>query len=141
MRKLIYVCSPYRGAPPHTLAKSDANLAKTKDYCKYVIAHGGIPIAPHLYLSPLLDDKVKSEREVGMAMGMELLMLCTELWQFGDTVTAGMVAELDLARRLCIPVMVIDVPTGGKQKVEVEREIRKYWQDKKAKRAGRANAG
>jgi hypothetical protein len=86
-RKLIYICSPLAG-------DIDNNIKKAIGYCKKAINEGKIPIAPHVYLTRILDDTIPGERETGMTYGMELLKLCDELWVFGSPST-GMKKEIE----------------------------------------------
>ena len=43
-----------------------------------------------------------------MAVGRAFLAVCDEVWQWGATVSAGMAAELDLAKELGIPIKVFN---------------------------------
>lgn len=85
--KLIYVCSPLRG-------DIENNIEKAKQYCKYVVRQGHIPIAPHVMLDGILNDSVDSERDMALSMGQELVRKCDELWWFGDRISDGMAAEI-----------------------------------------------
>ncbi|MEG1863637.1 MAG: ASCH/PUA domain-containing protein [Oscillospiraceae bacterium] len=96
-QKLIYVCSPLRG-------NIEKNIARAKEYCRSVIIAGYVPLAPHVALNGVLDDNKPAERETALALGLELLQRCNELWVFGSVVSMGMAAEIDLAQRLNIPV-------------------------------------
>ena len=93
---LIFVCSPYRG-------DVDAHVKCARRYCRYVVKQGGIPFAPHLLFTQFLDDSKATERRKGILMGAEMLKLCDELWVFGEP-SAGMQAEIDLAKHMGIPV-------------------------------------
>jgi hypothetical protein len=90
--KTIYVCSPLRG-------DIRGNIEKAKRYCRHIAVCGDIPIAPHVYCTQFLDDTRESERKIGMTIGLELLKICDELWAFGDRVSEGMAAEIEIARR------------------------------------------
>jgi len=94
---LVYVCSPYRGNPPHSDEKRRRNLEKTVDYCIEVVEAGYTPVAPHLYFSAFLNDNSAEGRERGMKMGQQMLHACMELWVFGDEISEGMQAEIDFA--------------------------------------------
>ena len=74
---------------------------------------GVIPIAPHLYFSSYLDDRIPEERAAGMEMGLQILKRCDELWVFG-TPTEGMKAEIKLAKNLNIPILYIPEETINK---------------------------
>ena len=63
---------------------------------------GRIPIAPHIYLPQFISEE--TEREKAMAINMELLRLCGELWVFGDVISEGMRKEITRAREIGIPV-------------------------------------
>lgn len=104
--KKVYICSPLRG-------DIEANIARARDYCREAILfHNVIPIAPHIYFTEFLDDRVKAERSLGMKGGIELLRYCDELWVFGATHTEGMNEEIKLAKALNIPIFNIANPEG-----------------------------
>lgn len=93
---LVFICSPYRG-------DIEANIQNARAYCSLASSRGCIPFAPHLLFTQFLDDAKADERKMGMYMGAEMLRLCDELWAFGEP-TEGMIAEMELAERLGIPV-------------------------------------
>ena len=100
--KRVYICSALRG-------DIEGNIAKAADYCRWaMVTHGVLPIAPHIYFTQFLDDTVPAERKIGMNAGLELLKDCDELWYFGDRVTQGMVAEINMAQKLGIAVKYVD---------------------------------
>lgn len=86
-RKLVYICSPLRG----NVIKNKNNA---KRYCKQAIKQGVIPIAPHIYFTQFLNDKIEKERKIGMESAIELLKICDELWVFGKP-SAGMQKEIE----------------------------------------------
>lgn len=98
--KLVYVASPLRG-------DYDRNMELARQYCKHVIDNGFIPYAPHLLFTQFMDDTIPEERATGMAMGIEMLKRCDELWVFGETISEGMAAEIELAKELDIPIHYI----------------------------------
>lgn len=96
--KKVYICSPCRG-------DYENNIQRAKEYSRAAAAKGCIPITPHIYLTQFMDDTVPTERELGLKMGRELVLMCDELWAFGlDCPTAGMAAEIELARERGLPV-------------------------------------
>ena len=113
-RPVIFVCSPYRG-------DTETNTQNARRYCRLVMEQGGIPFAPHLLFTQFLDEENVAERRQGLRMGMEMLRLCDELWAFGlDCPTAGMAAEIELARERGIPVLngfkaISEIPEAEKQ--------------------------
>ncbi|HCA29901.1 MAG TPA: DUF4406 domain-containing protein [Ruminococcaceae bacterium] len=97
----IFVCSAFRG-------DTDDNIRKTKEYCRWIVKEcGAIPIAPHLLFPQFLNDNNEEERQLGINMGLELLVDCNELYYFGDRVTQGMATEINKAQEMHIPVHYI----------------------------------
>lgn len=89
-RPLVYICSPFSGDVP-------GNTKKAIRYSRFAVDSHAIPIAPHL-LFPLFMDE-ETERDLAMFMDMVILGRCEELWVFGGTVSVGMKAEIDKAKR------------------------------------------
>lgn len=96
-KPLIYICSPLKGDVKR-------NIEKANYYARYAYSQGYIPIAPHTIFTQFLDDANPKERKDGMAMGLELLERCAELWVFGTTVSKGMRREIDHARKKGIKI-------------------------------------
>ena len=103
--KKVYICSRYRADDRHSV---EDNVERALFACTYAATKGYAPYAPHLYLPQCLDDNDPTERELGLAIGRDFLKICDELWQWGATVSAGMAAELALAKELGIPVKVFN---------------------------------
>ena len=89
--KFVYICSPYRNNPR-------ANVMRARNYCKFAVTRGKIPLAPHLYFPQFMSET--AERDKAMRMNFELLKLCGELWVFGDEITEGMAAEIARAKKV-----------------------------------------
>ena len=110
--KKVYICSPCRGDYTN-------NIQRAKEYSRTAAMQGCIPITPHIYLTQFMDDTVPAERELGLSIGRELVLMCDELWAFGlDCPTAGMAAEIELARERGIPVLngfkvISEIPETG----------------------------
>ena len=90
-RPTVYICSPYAG-------DVKANVANARKYCRFAVAEGYIPLAPHLLFPQFLNDSNPVEREMGMHFGNVLMGICRELWVFGDEVSKGMDKEIRRAR-------------------------------------------
>lgn len=99
--KKVYVCSPLKAYGYNTTYQNQENAKK---YCRFVAEAGALPIAPHIYCTEFLKDDIPEERELGMNMGLELLMSCRELWVFGDHISDGMAKEIELAAAKQMPV-------------------------------------
>ena len=89
--RFAYICSPYRDNPR-------VNVMRARQYCRFAVIKGRIPIAPHLYFPQFMSEE--REREKAMDMNFELLKLCGEVWVFGDKITEGMAMEIERARKV-----------------------------------------
>ena len=47
---LVYICSPYSG-------DVKTNTEKAKDYCRFAVEKGNVPIAPHLLFPQFMDEE------------------------------------------------------------------------------------
>ena len=90
-RPLVYICSPYAGD-----VERNVNMARV--YSRFAVRNTCIPIAPHLLCPQYLDEE--TERWLGLKMGIVFMGKCEEVWVFGDTVSEGMAAEIERARKL-----------------------------------------
>ena len=91
-RPIVYICSPYSG-------DVEAHTAAAQRYCRFAVDSGCIPVAPHLLFPQFLDDADPDERELGLFFGNALMSKCSEVWVFGETISTGMIAEIDRAKR------------------------------------------
>lgn len=91
-RPLVYVASAYSG-------DVTTNTEKAKQYCRFAMEQGQIPLAPHLMFPQFMNDDDPTERELAIFMDVILLGKCDELWVFGDTISAGMSIEIDVAKK------------------------------------------
>lgn len=94
-RPIIYVCSPYAG----DVLK---NTKKARDYCRYVLKKGGLPLAPHLLFPQFMED-----RELALYLDTILVRHSVELWAFGGKITEGMKTEMDYAKKKSKPIRII----------------------------------
>lgn len=95
--KKVYICSPCRG-------DYENNIQRAREFSRAAVMQGCIPITPHIYLTQFVDDTIPAERELGLTIGRELVLMCDELWAFGiDCPTAGMAAEIELFAREAAP--------------------------------------
>ena len=49
--RFVYICSPYRDSPR-------VNIMRARQYCKFAVSRGRIPIAPHLYFPQFISDEI-----------------------------------------------------------------------------------
>ena len=90
-RPIVYICSPYAGAV-------DTNVENARRYSRFAVDNGYIPIAPHLLFPQCLNDRNPKERQLGLFFGNALMSKCSEVWVFGDRISAGMEGEIKRAR-------------------------------------------
>lgn len=91
-RPMVYVCSPFSG-------DTRKNTEAARKYSRFAVEQGYIPIAPHLLFPQFLNDNDLMERELGLHFGNVLMSHCSEVWVFGEIISAGMDAEIRRARR------------------------------------------
>jgi len=90
-RPLVYICSPYSG-------DIETNVEAAKKYSRLAVDKGCIPLTPHLLFPQFLDDDIPEERELGLFFGNILMSKCSEVWVFGERISAGMESEIKRAR-------------------------------------------
>ena len=130
-RLRIYVCSPYRPRmEPPELAKRELadNIDRAKTACRLVAELGAIPICSHLFCTQFLDDSIASEREQGRRIGLEMLKDADELWCFSEYISEGMMAEIQEASRLGLPIRMFCETTGLLGKV-LKRVVSDLYSD------------
>lgn len=96
-RPLVYICSPYSG-------DVQCNTERTRQFCRFVLDQGQIPLAPHLMFPQFMDDENQEERELALFMDIVLMGKCQELWVLGDTISKGMGIEIEKAKKRRQPV-------------------------------------
>lgn len=107
MRKKIFICSPFRG-------DVEGNSAKAAEFCRRAYEEGNLPIAPHLLFPQFLKEDSLKERADGIAMGLELLLGCDEMWVFGEA-TEGMEQEIRFAVEHGIHIWFKENAEGGSE--------------------------
>lgn len=92
-RPIVYICSPY------SHGCININIENARKYSRFAVDRHYMPITPHIYFAQFMDDTVFEERETALFMNFVLMSKCVELWVFGDTISAGMKAEIERAER------------------------------------------
>ena len=100
-KKLIYIASPYAG-------DVEKNTGFAIHACRFCIAQGHTPVAPHLLYTRMLDDNDPAQREIGLNLGQQILRRCDELWVCGSRISNGMAAEIAEAENLGIPIKRVE---------------------------------
>lgn len=91
-RPVVYICSPYSG-------DTEKNVENARRYSRFAVDRHYLPITPHIYFTQFMDDNVPEERNTAIFMNWVLMSKCVELWVFGETISSGMKAEIDRAKR------------------------------------------
>ena len=73
-------------------------MEAAKRYSRLAVDKGCIPLTPHLLFPQFLDDDIPEERELGLFFGNILMSKCSEVWVFGERISAGMESEIKRAR-------------------------------------------
>ena len=89
-RPLVYICSPFLG-------DIEGNTQRARDYSRFAVDQGAVPLAPHLLLPQFMSEK--TERDLALFMDMVFLGRCEQLWVFGKNISSGMAAEIDKAKQ------------------------------------------
>ena len=89
-RPLVYICSPFSG-------DIERNTQRARDYSRFAVDQGAVPLAPHLLLPQFMSEK--TERDLALFMDMVFLGRCEQLWVFGKNISSGMAAEIDKAKQ------------------------------------------
>lgn len=103
--KKVFISSPYRGDVEH-------NTRMARAYSRMAYEEGCIPVAPHLLFPQFLNENDEVERAACIAMGLELMLDCDEMWAFG-TATEGMEQEIRFAVEHGKHVWFKEPPEGG----------------------------
>ena len=90
-RPIVYICSPYSG-------DVETNVDAARQYSRFAVEQGYIPVAPHLLFPQFLNEESPKERQLGLFFGNALMSKCSEVWVFGDHISPGMEAESRRAR-------------------------------------------
>lgn len=101
-RPLVFICSPFAGDVPR-------NTQRTRDFCKFAVDMGAIPLAPHLLYPQFMDDTNKEQRSLGLFFGFVLMGKCDELWVCGGQISKGMKMEIMKARLRGLPIKFINM--------------------------------
>lgn len=96
-KPLVFICSPFAG-------KMQRNIQRARGYSRFAVQNNYIPIAPHLLFPQFIDDTDKSERSLGIFMGLVLMSKCNEVWVFGSRVSSGMATEIKKAKQRRLPI-------------------------------------
>lgn len=103
--KIVYIAHPIGGDVVENIQNVLDIVKKINLGQKYVV-----PFAPYVTDVLALDDDKPEEREIGLRNCYHILssLKIDELWLYGPRVTAGMLAEVELALEKGMPVFIKD---------------------------------
>ena len=107
MDKKVFICSPFAATAKDKDEKKKEtihNIHTAQVASLYAVMEGAIPYTPHLYFPQFLDDDDQDCRELGQLLGMLWLEECDELWVIGRRISDGMKKEIEMAKKLDIPI-------------------------------------
>ena len=107
MDKKVFICSPFAATAKDKEEKKKEivrNIQTARAASLYAVLEGAIPYTPHLYFPQFLDDDEQDRRELGQILGLMWLQECDELWVIGRRISDGMKKEIEMAKKLDIPV-------------------------------------
>ena len=99
-KTVVYICSKFRG-------DVEANIRNGRQYSRYALERGCIPLTPHLLFPQFMDEE--SERDMAIAIDLVILeKCCTEIWVCGDEVSEGMAAEIAFANEMGMKIRFVN---------------------------------
>ena len=107
MAKKVCICSTFSATEKDKDEKKKEtirNIQMARAASLYAVTEGVIPYTPHLYFPQFLDDDDQDCRELGRLLGLMWLQECDELWVIGKRISEGMKKEIEMAKKLDIPV-------------------------------------
>ena len=107
MDKKVFICSPFAATAKDKEEKRKEtirNIQTARAASLYAVTEGVIPYTPHLYFPQFLCDDDQDCRELGQMLGLMWLQECDELWVIGRRISDGMKKEIEMAKKLDIPV-------------------------------------
>lgn len=96
-KPLVYICSPFSG-------DIESNNKRTREFCRFALDQGNIPLAPHLMFPQFMDDSNQEERDLAIFMDIILMGKCQEVWVLGDVISNGMSIEIEKAKKRRQPI-------------------------------------
>lgn len=103
--KIVYIAHPISG-DVHGNIEKILSIIKEINLTREDI----VPFAPYIPDVLAMDDSVPEERERGIKNDIQILRsgMVDELWVYGERISGGVAAEIDLAFELNIPVVIMD---------------------------------
>lgn len=75
------------------------NTENAKEYYRFALEQGQIPLALHLMFPLFMNDDVPAESEHAIFMDVILLGKCDELWISGESIYEGMRVKIEVAKK------------------------------------------
>ena len=93
-RPLVYICSRFAG-------NREENLRRTKEFCRFAMDEGMIPLSGTLAFSPFMNDENILERTEAISWDLILMGKCDECWALvtDEGISPGMTVEIERAKK------------------------------------------
>lgn len=98
--KIAYVAHPIGGN-----VEKNLNLLKDVIWDINCSEPNTVPFAPYIADVISMDDDNPKDRAKGIKNNMHLLQFCDELRLYGNTISKGMISEIERAKELGIPII------------------------------------
>jgi hypothetical protein len=103
-KKIVYIAHPIGG-------DVTANIQKILNIVRDInlTMPDVVPFAPYIADVLIMDDSKPEERAIGISNDHKIIEsgIVNELWIYGERISAGMVAEIELAEKHCIPIVLM----------------------------------
>lgn len=106
--KRVYICHPFARDPK-------VNVRAIRGICWRVVRMGHNPIAPQLSLPQFIEEAL--ERERAIALCLDLVEVCDELWVFWRELRRSAGQEVEIARAMACQKLVVHVPQDAWWKI------------------------
>lgn len=100
--RVVYIAHPLGDG-----AERPLNIARALKWVAWAADQSVAPVAPWTALASVWDE---SKREEGLAVDLEVIERCDELWACGPRISPGMNREVDHAKKHDIPVHILVDP-------------------------------
>ena len=108
MDNLVFVASPYRADAYETMVENQSFAIK---FMRNLWERTNeVGFAPHTYFPAFLDEDDEYQRNVGIAVGLEIMKICKRMYVVGPTISEGMKAEIDVANKLGLEIIYVPNP-------------------------------
>ena len=97
----VYICAPFDG-------RDTRSREKLWWYCQFAVEHSCVPVAPDMYYPEFMNTEFSEhQKELAGRFAIRDVLLCREIWVFGDMLAPDMEKKLQVAVRHGINVRLL----------------------------------